>query len=108
MRPLRNVLYVQTQESWLHKDGENLVMKVDGKSMGRIPVHMLQGLVCLGQVAVSPYLMAHCAKLGITITFLDMHGKFLARVEGPVSGNVLLTDVTHTRLELLCFSHENA
>ena len=95
MRPLRNVLYVQTQESWLHKDGENLVMKVDGKPLGRIPVHMLQGLVCMGQVAVSPYLMAHCAKAGITITFLDLHGKFLARVEGPVSGNVLLRRKQH-------------
>ena len=90
MRPLRNVLYVQTQESWLYKDGENLVMKQDGNILGRIPVHMLHGLVCIGQVSVSPYLMAHCAKHGITITFLDMHGKFLARVEGPVSGNVLL------------------
>ncbi|RZU38230.1 CRISPR-associated Cas1 family protein [Fluviicoccus keumensis] len=95
MRPLRNVLYVQTQESWLHKDGENLVMNVDGKAVGRVPVHMLQGLVCFGQVAVSPYLMAHCAKNGITITFLDRHGKFLARVEGPVSGNVLLRRKQH-------------
>ena len=58
MRQLKNVVYVQTQGAWLHKDGENLVMKVEGQTMGRLPVHMLQGLVCFGQVTISPFLMA--------------------------------------------------
>ncbi|WP_347989239.1 type I-C CRISPR-associated endonuclease Cas1c [Methylomonas sp. AM2-LC] len=95
MRPLRNVIYVQTQNSWLHKDNENLVLKVDKETIARIPIHKLQGLVCFGQVSVSPYLMAHCAENGVTITFLNMFGKFLARVEGPVSGNVLLRRTQH-------------
>lgn len=95
MRQLKNVVYVQTQGAWLHKDGENLVMKVEGQIMGRLPVHMLQGLVCFGQITISPFLMAHCAEKGITITFLSMYGKFLARVEGPVSGNVLLRRTQH-------------
>lgn len=95
MRPLRNVIYVQTQDSWLHKDNDNLVLKVDKETKARIPIHKLQGLVCFGQVTISPYLMAHCAENGITITFLNMFGKFLARVEGPVSGNVLLRRTQH-------------
>lgn len=95
MRPLRNVIYVQTQGAWIHKDGENLVMKVESETKARIPIHKLQGLVCFGQVTVSPYLMAHCAENGITITFLNQYGKFLARVEGPVSGNVLLRRTQH-------------
>jgi CRISPR-associated protein Cas1 len=95
MRPLRNVIYVQTQESWLHKDNDNLVLKVDKETRARLPIHKLQGLVCFGQVTVSPYLMAHCAENGITITFLNLYGKFLARVEGAVSGNVLLRRTQH-------------
>jgi CRISP-associated protein Cas1 len=95
MRPLRNVIYIQTQNSWVHKDNDNLVLKVDHELKARIPIHKLQGLVCFGQVSISPYLMAHCAENGITITYLNQFGKFLARVEGPVSGNVLLRRTQH-------------
>jgi CRISP-associated protein Cas1 len=95
MRPLRNVIYIQTQNAWVHKDNDNLVMKVDNELKARLPIHKLQGLVCFGQVTISPYLMAHCAEHGVTITYLNMFGKFLARVEGPVSGNVLLRRTQH-------------
>jgi CRISPR-associated protein Cas1 len=95
MRPLRNVIYIQTQNAWVHKDNDNLVMKVDDEIRARIPIHKLQGLVCFGQVSLSPYLMAHCTENGITITYLNQFGKFLARVEGPVSGNVLLRRTQH-------------
>lgn len=95
MRPLRNVIYIQTQNAWVHKDNDNLVMKVGDELKARVPIHKLQGLVCFGQVSISPYLMAHCAENGVTITYLDQYGKFLARVEGPVSGNVLLRRTQH-------------
>ena len=90
MRPLLNTLYITTEGAWLRKDGENLVMEVEGQQRARLPMHMLQGLVCLGRVLVSPALMGHCAARGICISYLSPNGKFLARVEGPVSGNVLL------------------
>ena len=95
MRPLRNVIYIQTQNAWVHKDNDNLVLKVDGELKARVPIHKLQGLVCFGVVSISPYLMAHCAENGITITYLNLYGKYLARVEGPVSGNVLLRRTQH-------------
>lgn len=90
MRPLLNTLYVTTEGAWLRKDGENLVMEIEGRQHARLPLHMLQGLVCIGRVLVSPALMGHCAQRGICISHLDANGKFLARVEGPVSGNILL------------------
>lgn len=95
MRPLRNVIYIQTQNAWVHKDNDNLVMKIGDELKARVPIHKLQGLVCFGQVSISPYLMAHCAENGITITYLNQYGKFLARVEGPISGNVLLRRTQH-------------
>ncbi|RRD66952.1 type I-C CRISPR-associated endonuclease Cas1 [Comamonadaceae bacterium OH2310_COT-174] len=90
MRPLLNTLYITTEGAWLRKDGENLVVEVEGQTRARLPVHMLQGLVCIGHVLVSPALMGHCAQRGICISHLSPSGRFLARVEGPVSGNVLL------------------
>lgn len=85
-----NTLYVSTEGAWLRKDGENIVMEVEGEERARLPVHMLGGLVCIGRVMVSTPLLGHCAERGICVSYLSAQGRFLARVEGPVSGNVLL------------------
>ncbi|GAA0314072.1 type I-C CRISPR-associated endonuclease Cas1c [Psychrobacter aestuarii] len=90
MRPLKNTLFIQTQGAWLNKQGENIVMNIDYEVKGRVPIHKLEALVCFGQVSISPALMAHCTDNGITITHLNQYGKFQARIEGAVSGNVLL------------------
>lgn len=90
MRRHLNTLYVATEGATLHKDGENAVVKVDGAERGRVPVHLLGGIVCFGALAVTPPLMGHCAERGVRISFMSRTGRFLARVEGPVSGNVLL------------------
>lgn len=90
MRRQLNTLYVTTEGSWLRKDGENIVMEVEKEVRVRLPVHMLESLVCIGRVAVSPQLLGFCSEHGISICYLTANGKFLARVEGPVSGNVLL------------------
>ena len=37
-----------------------------------------------------PILMGFCAENQVGLSFLTEHGRFLARVQGPVSGNVLL------------------
>lgn len=99
MRRQLNTLYVTTDGAWLHKDGANIVMNVDGETRARLPVHMLEGLVCLGRVSVSPPLLGYCAEQGITVTYLSMQGRFLARVEGPVSGNVLLRREQYRRTD---------
>lgn len=53
-------------------------------------MHTIGAIVGFGQVAVSAPLMGAAAEAGIRITHLTENGRFLARVEGPVSGNVLL------------------
>ncbi len=90
MRHHLNTLYVTTEGAWLSKDGENVVIKVEGNEQGRIPIHLLGSLVCFGSVGVSPPLLGHCAQKGVRVSFLSRNGRFLARVEGPTSGNVLL------------------
>ena len=90
MRRHLNTLYVTTNDAWLHKDGENAVVKVDGAERGRVPVHLLGGIVCFGSAGVTPALLGHCAEHGVCVSMMSRNGRFLARVEGPVSGNVLL------------------
>ncbi|TCZ53907.1 type I-C CRISPR-associated endonuclease Cas1c [Roseicella aquatilis] len=90
MRRMLNTIYVTSEGAWLRKDGANLVVEVEGTEQGRVPLHMLDGVVSFGRPGSSPALMAACAEAGITISHLDPDGRFLARVEGPRSGNVLL------------------
>ncbi len=90
MRKLLNTLHVMTQGAYLHRDGETVSVKLGGEQKLRIPVHTLEGLVCWGQVSCSPPVLALCCEKGVGISFFTEQGRFLARVQGPVSGNVLL------------------
>ena len=90
MKKHLNTLYVTTQNAYLHKEGQSVVVKVEKETRLRIPVHTLDGIVCFGAVSMSPFLMHHCAENNVAVSFLSQYGKFLARIQGPVSGNVLL------------------
>jgi len=85
-----NTLYATTDGAWLRKEGANIVMEVERQERARLPAHMLESVVCIGRVAVSPQLLGFCSEQGISVCYLTPQGRFLARVEGPVSGNVLL------------------
>lgn len=90
MRKLLNVLYVTSPDARLSKDGETIVITVNDEKKLQVPVHTLEGVVCFGYVGASPALMHLCAERGVAISFHNEYGKFLARVQGPVQGNVLL------------------
>jgi CRISPR-associated protein Cas1 len=94
-----NTLYVTTEDAYVRKDGASIVVEVDRAERVRVPVHMLGGLVCFGRVSVSLPVIGFCAEQGVTITYLSQNGRFLARVEGPVAGNVLLRHDQHMCLE---------
>nr|WP_238481956.1 type I-C CRISPR-associated endonuclease Cas1c [Pinisolibacter aquiterrae] len=85
-----NTLYVTTEGAALTKDGENVVVSIEGAERMRVPLHMLASLVVFGAIVLSPPLIQACAAAGITMVLLDRAGRFQARIEGPVSGNVLL------------------
>jgi len=85
-----NTLFVTTQGAYLSKEGETVAVKVGGEVRLQLPIHTIGGVVCFGNVSCSPYLMGFCAERGVALSFLTEYGRFLARVQGPVSGNVLL------------------
>ncbi len=99
MKKHLNTLYVTTQGAYLSKEGETVVVKVDNKIRLRVPIHTIGGIVCFGQVGCSPFLMGFCAERDVSISFLTENGRFLARVQGPVSGNVLLRREQYRRAD---------
>lgn len=79
-----------TQGAYLAKDGEAVAVRVEQETKLRAPIHTLGAIVCFGQVSCSPFLMGLCGERGVALAFLTENGHFLARVHGPVQGNVLL------------------
>jgi len=108
MKKHLNTLFVTSQGAYLSKEGETVVVKVDREVRLRVPVHTLGGIVCFGNVGCSPYLMGFCAEKSVCISFLSEHGRFLARVQGPVSGNVLLRREQYRRADDPEFSADMA
>lgn len=100
MKKLLNTLYVTTPEVYLSLDGENIVVLKDKAETFRLPLHGLEGVCCFSYSGASPALMHACAKNGIALTFLKPNGRFLARVSGEVTGNVLLRKTQYKRSEM--------
>ena len=90
MRRLLNTLYVTNPDALVRKRADAISVSVDGKQIMSVPFHVLEGVVLFGHVGCSAAFLAACAERGIGVALLDERGRFKARVEGPVSGNVLL------------------
>jgi len=90
MKQLRNTLYILTPESYLFLQNETIAVKVGGVEKVRVPAHTICSIYCFGNVTVSTPLIGFCGQRGISLVFLSEYGKFYGRMQGPVSGSILL------------------
>lgn len=95
MHTLQNTLYVMTPHAYAHLENSTVRIDVEHEKRLQVPLHHLSGLVTFGNVLVSPALMHRLADEGKSLVLLDDHGRFKARMEGPVSGNILLRQAQH-------------
>ncbi len=106
---LLNTLYVTLPDSYLRLDNDTLRVVDDEKETRlRVPLHHLQAVVCFGHVGMSAPLMHRLAESGIALVLLDNHGRFKARLEGEVNGNVLLRRSQHHAVDSAAFTLELA
>ena len=85
-----NTLFVTTEGTYLAKDGECIAARVDSQTRLRVPITAIESVVCFGRVSYSPQALEHCAANGVALTHLTETGRFMVRLEGPVSGNVVV------------------
>ncbi|MDZ4722651.1 MAG: type I-C CRISPR-associated endonuclease Cas1c [candidate division Zixibacteria bacterium] len=104
MKHLLNTLYVTTSGAYLSRDGESVQVSIDHETKLRVPIHTISGIVCFGQVSCSPPLLGLCCERNVMVSFLSDYGRFWARVQGPVSGNVLLRREQYRRADDRAFS----
>lgn len=90
MKKLQNSLYILTQGAYLAKEGETVAVYVNKELKQRFPIHNQSNILCFGNVLCTPALMGMCGENGVGMSFFTENGRFLARLNGPVSGNVLL------------------
>jgi len=90
LKKLLNTLYVTTENAYLALDGENVVIQCDGDTLGRLPLHVIDGIMAFGYLGASTALMGKCAEMNKSLVFLKPSGRFLAKVTGKSYGNILL------------------
>lgn len=90
MKQLLNTLFVTSEDIYLSLEGENVLANREREVIARYPLHTLQTIVSFSYSGASPALMGACAQRGIGLAFCTPSGRFLARVCGESSGNVLL------------------
>ncbi len=90
MKKLLNTLYITEPLCYLSKDGENIVIKIDEKEVKRLPIHILQGLICFNYNGVSPGVIKLCAKHNISLALMTPNGELCGRFVGKTNGNVHL------------------
>jgi len=90
MKKLLNTLFVTQPDVYLSLDGDNVVLLKDQERLGRLPLHNFESIVAFGYTGASPALMGYCAERNISLAFMTMNGRFLARVIGESKGNVVL------------------
>jgi CRISPR-associated protein Cas1 len=91
MKQHLNTLFVTREGTYLRKDGAAVEVRHEHQTLLRVPLHNLDGIVCLGyDIGASAQLMAGCSEAGVTLSFCSPHGRFLAGVRGFTPGNVLL------------------
>ena len=49
MRQMLNTLFVTTQGTYLARDGECVLVRVEQENRLRVPIHTLTGIVCFGR-----------------------------------------------------------
>lgn len=104
MKKYLNTLFITTHGAYLSKEGETVVVSVNKETKLQLPIHTIQGIVCFGQVSMSPYLMGFCAENKVAVSFLTEYGHFLASIQGKTSGNVLLRREQYRRADNTVYS----
>jgi len=101
MKQILNILYVQTQGSYLRLDHDTLQVEIEKQKAFQMPLHHLGGITVFGNVLLSPFLIHRCAEDGRALVWLTEHGRFKGQLTGGTTGNVLLRCAQQTALNQL-------
>ncbi len=94
----RNTLYVQTDGAILRLDHDTVVVTKDKETLLQVPLLHIESIVGIGRVSFTSPLLERCARDGRGVVKMNGQGRFMYRLEGPKSGNVLLRTAQYQTL----------
>ncbi|HRG77666.1 MAG TPA: type I-C CRISPR-associated endonuclease Cas1c [Leptospiraceae bacterium] len=95
-----NILYITQEGLYLHHELEKIKVERKQETIMELPIHHLQGITIFGICSISPSLLQKCLERGIFVSYLTARGKFMGRLEGANSGNVLLRKAQFKKSEM--------
>ncbi|PSB01136.1 type I-D CRISPR-associated endonuclease Cas1d [Merismopedia glauca] len=83
-------IYITTEDSFITKVDERLVVKADKKSILDVPLIKTDGLVVIGRCSVTPALISELLTRKIPLSYLTQGGKYLGRLEPELGKNIFV------------------
>lgn len=83
-------LYINQDDVFIGKTDERLHVKAKDKKLQDVPLIHLDGVVVLGRATISPAAIAELLQRKIPLTFLTEQGKYLGKLEPPLSKNIFV------------------
>ena len=90
MKQLLNTLFVMTEDAYLALENDNVVIYQNDKTLAKVPLRSIEGVMCFSYKGASPALMGRCGKLGVSMAFYSPRGHYYCSVLGEENRNVLL------------------
>ena len=90
MHLVLKAVFLTTQGTQLRIERDAFRVERPSEPLVRIPVRQVDTVVAHGHITITTEALHRAAAEGISVVLLSRAGRFLARMEGPTSGNVLL------------------
>ena len=97
MKHMLETMYIMTPESYLFHRNDNICISIGGEEKASVPVNRVESIVFFGKNSVSTSLLSFCSEYQITMVFLDLYGRFIARLykEGENLARIIMTNTAH-------------
>jgi len=93
------VLYVIEQGATLHKRGNRIVVEKFNKEIDWIHAFKVEQIIIVGNIMLSPHMIAFLLKEGIDTVFLSMRGKYRGRLISQFGKNVILRQIQFRKMD---------
>jgi CRISP-associated protein Cas1 len=83
-------VYITQDDSYIGKTDERLYVKAQKETLLDVPMIKIDGVVVLGRATISPAALMELLERKIPLTFLTGTGRYLGKLEPPLTKNILV------------------
>ncbi|BAZ40141.1 hypothetical protein NIES4101_61020 [Calothrix sp. NIES-4101] len=83
-------VYITQEDTFIAKIDERLNVRFEKKTILDVPLLKIDGVVIMGRATISPAVITELIQNKISLTFLTINGKYIARLEPEMTKNIFL------------------